>query len=285
MECVKRVAVITGAASGIGLALAKLCVQRGIQVVMADNAIDNLQTEVEKLRTQDNAEVMAVVCDVTKPQSLEQLAVKTYERFHRVDWLFNNAGISGHLAPVWELPLDHIRSVMDVNLYGVIHGIQAFLPIMFAQQHRSHIINMASFYGLCSGSQMAAYAMSKHAIVALSESVYFDLQRLNKPVDVSVVCPSFVSTQLLSGSNAPLDNNKLHTMLSDLIARSRPAEDVAEHIIGEVLKNTFYILPDKEVKEYCAQRTLAITEQTPPHQHSLEKIIAVLSKRASTISI
>ena len=283
MEAVKRVAVITGAASGIGLALAKLCVQRGINVVMADNAITTLHDEVAKLRSHDSAEVIDVVCDVTKPESLQQLATQTIERFNRVDWLFNNAGISGHLAPLWELTPEHIRTVMDVNLYGVIHGIQAFLPFMFNQQHRSHIINMASFYGLCSGSQMAAYAMSKHAIVALSESVYFDLQRLNKPVDVSVVCPSFVSTQLLTSSTSPLHNNKLHTMLSDLIARSRPAEDVAEHIIGEVLKNTFYILPDKEVKEYCAQRTLAITEQTQPHQHSLEKIIAVLSKRASSL--
>lgn len=281
MQSSKRVAVITGAASGIGLALAQACVQRGIHVVMADNAVTVLDEQVKQLASKGLAEVLGVECDVTKPESVNNLATRTMERFQRVDWLFNNAGISGHLAPVWELSLEHIHKVMDVNLYGVIHGVQSFIPVMFAQQHRSQIINMASIYGLCSGSSMAAYAMSKHAIVALSESLYFDLQRLGKPVDVSVVCPSFANTGLLT-SSMPAENNKFHQMLGDLIARSRPAEDIAEHIIHEVEKNTFYILPDREAKDYCQQRCNAITEQTPPHQHSLEKIISVLSKRAAS---
>jgi NAD(P)-dependent dehydrogenase (short-subunit alcohol dehydrogenase family) len=281
MQSSRRVAVITGAASGIGLALAETCIQRGIHVVMADNAVAALNEQVNQLASQDEADVLGVVCDVTKPESVDNLARLAMERFHRIDWLFNNAGISGHLAPVWELDIDHIHKVMDVNLFGVIHGIKSFLPILFEQQHRSQIINMASIYGLCSGSGMAAYAMSKHAIVALSESLYFDLQRLGKPVDVSVVCPSFANTGLLT-SSMPADNNKFQVMLGDLIARSRPAEDVAEHIINEVEKNTFYILPDREAKEYCQQRTNAIVEQTLPHQHSLEKIISVLSKRAAS---
>lgn len=282
MESEKRVAVITGAASGIGLALAESCIKRGIHVVMADNAITTLCDRVEQLSAQNHVDVLGVVCDVTKPDSLRQLAKQTIERFNRVDWLFNNAGISGHLAPLWELTSEHIRKVMDVNLYGVIHGIQAFLPFMFKQQHRSHVINVASFYGLCSGSHMSAYSMSKHALVSLSESLYFDLQRLDKPVDVSVVCPSFANTQLLSSSTL-LHTNKLHHMVSDLMARSRPATDVAEHIMDEVLKNVFYILPDKEVKDYCEHRTKAIIEQTVPHKHSLEKIIVSLSKRAASV--
>ncbi|CDZ78130.1 1-deoxy-11-beta-hydroxypentalenate dehydrogenase [Legionella massiliensis] len=280
MESSQQVAVITGAASGIGLALAQVCINSGIHVVMADNAVTALCDKVEQLSEGAAVDVLGVVCDVTKPESLRHLAKQTYERFDRVDWLFNNAGISGQLAPIWELTTEHIRKVMDVNLYGTIHGLQVFLPLMFKQKHRSHVINMASFYGLCSGSQMASYAMSKHAIVALSESLYFDLQRLDKPVDVSVVCPSFANTGLLSNS-APLHNDKLHHMVVDLIARSRPAMDVAEHIVQEVKNKTFYILPDKEVKDYCEQRTKAIVEQSEPHKHSLEKIIASLSKRAS----
>ncbi|STX42900.1 oxidoreductase dehydrogenase, short chain [Legionella donaldsonii] len=279
MESVQRVAVITGAASGIGLALARVCIQRGIHVVMADNAVTALCDQVEQLSTQAKVDVLGVVCDVTKPESLRHLAKQSYEHFNRIDWLFNNAGVSGHLAPIWELTSEHIRKVMDINLHGVIHGIQAFLPLMFKQTHRAHVINMASFYGLCSGSQMAAYAMSKHAVVALSESLYFDLKRLDKPVDVSVICPSFANTQLLTNS-APLHADKLHHMVADLVARSRPAEDVAEHIVREVENKTFYILPDREVKEYCEERTKAIIEQTEPYQHSLEKIIASLSKRA-----
>ncbi|HHF7343679.1 TPA: SDR family NAD(P)-dependent oxidoreductase [Legionella feeleii] len=279
MESVQRVAVITGAASGIGLALARVCIQRGIHVVMADNAVTALCDRVEQLSAQAKVDVLGVVCDVTKPESLRHLAKQSYEHFNRIDWLFNNAGVSGHLAPIWELTNEHIRKVMDINLHGIIHGIQAFLPLMFKQTHRAHVINMASFYGLCSGSQMAAYAMSKHAVVALSESLYFDLKRLDKPVDVSVICPSFANTQLLANS-APLHADKLHHMVADLVARSRPAEDVAEHIVREVENKTFYILPDREVKDYCEERTKAIIEQTEPYQHSLEKIIASLSKRA-----
>ncbi|MBA3536705.1 MAG: SDR family NAD(P)-dependent oxidoreductase [Tatlockia sp.] len=279
MESGQQVAVITGAASGIGLALAEVCINSGIHVVMADCAVTALSNNVERLRVGAAVEVLSVVCDVSKPKDLSHLAKQTFDHFNRVDWLFNNAGISGNLAPVWELSSEHIRKVMDVNLHGAIHGLQAFLPLMFKQSHRSHVINMASFYALCSGSQMAAYAMSKHAILALSESLYFDLQRLDKPVDVSVVCPSFANTALLANS-APLDSDKLHQMVVDLLARSTPAKDVAEHIVREVKNKTFYILPDKEVKDYTEQRTKAIIEQSDPHRHSLEKVIVSLSKRA-----
>lgn len=279
MESPKRVAVITGAASGIGLALTHACIKQGFQVVMADIATTQLCDRVEQLSGEESTNVIGFVCDVTRPENLAHLAKETMERFGRIDWLFNNAGISGHLVPLWELTPEHIRKVMDVNLFGVIHGIQAFLPLMFKQTHSSHIINMASFYGLCSGSQMSAYTMSKHAIVALSESLYFDLLHLKKPVNVSVVCPSFANTTLLSNS-IPVHNNTLHNMVKKLIEKSRPAEEVAAHIIQEVINNVFYILPDQEVKQYCAQRTQAIVNQTVPHQHDLEKIIRRLSKRA-----
>lgn len=278
----KRVAVITGAASGIGLALTKACMQNDMHVVMADNAVTALSDKLEALSLQANTELLGVVCDVTKLDDVRQLAKKTLERFNRVDLLINNAGISGPLAPIWEQTTEQVRQVIDVNLHGVIHGVQVFLPFMFKQSHRSQLVNMASFYGLCSGSQLASYAMSKHAIVALSESLYFDLRRMNKPVDVSVVCPSFANTQLLANSS-PLCPDRLHSMVGALIERSRSAEDVADHIMRELDKKTFYILPDKEVKDYCEQRTKAIVEQNPPHEHSVEKIIASLSERARLV--
>lgn len=275
----RRVAVITGAANGIGLALAKACIIDGMCVVMADVAKDALYEQAEHLRISSSVDILEVVCDVTQLDDVKGLAKQTYERFNQVDILINNAGISGYLAPLWELTFQHIQHVLNVNLFGVVHGLQVFLPLMFQQKHRSHIVNMASFYGLCSGSQMAAYAMSKHAIVALSESLYFDLKRLNKAIDVSVVCPSFANTQLLVNS-APPKGDKLHRMVCDLMERSRPVEDIAACILREIKNKTFYILPDKEVKDYCEQRTKAIINQSAPHEHSLEKIIASLSKRA-----
>lgn len=277
----REVAVITGAASGIGLALSQACILDGMNVVMADIAAPLLRDKVKQLSESASTEVLGVVCDVASWDDVERLAKQTYDCFNRVDLLINNAGISGHLAPLWELSNEHVRQVLDINLHGVLHGVQIFLPLMFKQHHRSQIVNMASFYGLCSGSQMGAYAMSKHAIVALSESLYFDLRRLNKPVDISVVCPSFANTQLLMNST-PLHDDKLHTMVSDLMERCRPAEDIADYILREIKNKTFYILPDKEVKDYCMQRTDAIINQSTPHEHSLEKIIASLSKRAKT---
>lgn len=275
----KRVAVITGAANGIGLALTKTCIQNNMHVVMADNAATDLANQIELLRLRAKSELLGVVCDVSSFEDVRVLARQTYDRFDRVDLLINNAGISGHLAPIWEQTNEHVRQVLDINLHGVINGVQVFLPYMFEQSYRSHIVNMASIYGLCSGSHMASYAMSKHAIVALSESLHFDLRRLEKPVDVSVVCPSFANTQLLKNSS-PLFPDKLHGMVSDLIERSRPAEEVANHIMQELNKKRFYILPDKEVKDYCEQRTKAILEQNLPYEHNLEKIIASLSRRA-----
>lgn len=279
MKVHRNVAVITGAASGIGLSLTKKCLLNGMRVVMADISASVLEERVKELSLKfARADILDVVCDVSQWADVDSLAQKTFDHFNRVDLLFNNAGISGHLAPLWELPNEHVRQVLDINLHGVLHGVQIFLPRMFQQNHRSHIINMASFYGLCSGSQMAAYAMSKHAIVALSESLYFDLQRLDKPVDISVVCPSFVNTDLIHNSK-PKGENPLQDIVHELVQRSRPAEDVADYILREVKNRTFYILPDKEVKEYCLQRTQAIVDQAPPHQHSLEKIIRSLSRR------
>lgn len=274
----KKVAVITGAANGIGLALAKACLQDGMNLVMTDIAEPILNDQVKQLRESSQTEILSVVCDVTKRDHVENLAKQTYEHFNRVDLLINNAGVSGHLAPLWELSYEHVREVLDINLHGVVHGVQVFLPLMFKQKHRSQVVNMASLYGLCSGSQMAAYAMSKHAIVALSESLYFDLRRLKKPVDISVVCPSFANTQLLMNS-APTQGDDLHSRINDLMERSRSPEEVAEDIMREIKNRIFYILPDKEVKNYCEQRTLAILNQTMPHEHSFEKIIASLSRR------
>ena len=275
-----KLAVITGAASGIGLALSKACILDGMDVVMADIAESALNHQIKQLSVSTHTQVVGIVCDVSKEEDVAQLARQTVERFNRVDLLINNAGIMGHLAPIWELSSKDIRHVLDVNLHGVLHCVQSFLPFMLKQQHHSHIVNMASLYGLCSGSQMAAYAMSKHAIVALSESLYFDLNRLKKPVDISVVCPSFTDTNLLQNLDSD-DATGLHHMIGQLMTHSRSADDVAAYILREVKNKNFYILPDQEVKRYCEQRTKAIIEQTMPHKHNLEKIIVSLSERVS----
>jgi NAD(P)-dependent dehydrogenase (short-subunit alcohol dehydrogenase family) len=274
-----KVTVITGAASGIGLALSTLCLKKEFTVVMADKDEAKLNSAAEQLKTLYPHQVKTMICDVTSVQEVNQLAKRVEQELSRVDWIFNNAGIIGHLAPLWELKPEQIQSVLGVNLYGMTNIIHAFAPFLFRQSFRSHITNMASLYALCAGSQLAPYSMSKHAVLALSESLHFDLQRLEKPVDVSVVFPSFTDTSLLS--HTPSDEpSAFHDSLNALLGHSRPAMEVAAHIIEEVEHKKFYIFPDKEVKGYCEERTQAMITQADPHRNNVEKLMGSLIRRS-----
>lgn len=281
MESVSRVVVITGAASGIGLALVEICLQRSMNVALVDSNEEKLSTVIEHLSTKYSSKIIGFASDVSKLQSMQRVARDIWHQFKRIDWLINNAGIFSELAPIWELDNNHIQSVMDVNLFGVINGIKSFLPYLFEQSHCSSILNMSSFYGLCSGSHVAPYSISKHAVIALSESLHFDLQRTAERVSVSVACPSLVKTELLSNSDAK--GSSLQHLFSTIMAQARPAMDVAESIINQFDKGIFYILPDREVKNYCQNYMQAIVDQGSPYQHGIEKLINSLIKRASLV--
>ncbi len=272
------VAVITGAASGIGCALAKAFLQKVGRVVLADIDSKKLSVCQKELGPAPEDSLQVITTDVTSMESLHALASKTLEIYGRIDYLFNIAGVSGKMAPLWEQSVEDINQVMEVNLRGIVKGIHVFLPFMFNQPHRSHIVNMSSCFGLVSASNMAAYAMSKSAIISLSESLYFELKNHDKPVDVSVVCPSFVKTELLQNSYNQVENT-LHGHMVTFLKQARDPMDIAEHIIEHVLKKSFYILPDREIKGYVEGKCSAIINQTRPHTHSLEKIIANLALR------
>ncbi|KTC88652.1 SDR family oxidoreductase [Fluoribacter dumoffii] len=272
-----KVAVITGAANGIGLALSQVNLQGGYTVVMVDKDDIKLQQEAKNLLALYPDKVLPIACDVTQPAEVAQMVLEIENQLGRVDWIYNNAGIIGQLAPFWELDLHQVQKVMDVNLYGMIHIIQAFTPILFRQTFSSHIINIASLYALCTGSQTASYSMSKHAVLALSESLHFDLVRMKKPVDVSVVFPSFTDTALLSHTTNA--NSSFQDALKGLLSHSRSAIEIAEHIVHEAGQKKFYIFPDKEVKGYCDERTKAIIHQENPHVTNIEKLMCALIKR------
>lgn len=270
----QQVAVITGAARGLGFSLSKCCLERGMAVVMADIDEHTLHERVLELSPYQDS-LMAFGCDVSQPRSLKDLAKMSMQRFKRIDWLFNNAGISLPLLPLWALSFDAIQKIIAVNLESVILSIQTFLPLLFKQEHRSRIINISSVYGLCSGSLVGPYAMTKHAILALSESLYFDLHRLAKPVDVSIACPSFFNTELPIRS-LPEDGQKNHRFKA-LLEKSRTPDEVASIILEQIEKDQFYIFPDREVKDYSEQRIQAILSGDKPYPHSLEKIISSLA--------
>lgn len=272
-----KVAVITGAANGIGLALTQVHLQQGDFVVMVDKESIKLKNEASKLLTLFPEKIMEICCDVTMSDQVTQLAQQVQQKLGCIDWIYNNAGIIGQLGPIWELSPECIRKVMDVNLDGTIHMIQAFIPFLFQQTFYSHIINIASLYALCTGSQTASYSMSKHAVLALSESLYFDLQRMNKSVHISVVFPSFTDTALLSHNENT--HSQFQEVLKSLLSHSRPAIDIAKCILREVEQKKFYIFPDKEVKGYCEARTNAMILQENPHVTNIEKLMSALMKR------
>lgn len=276
------IVVITGAAQGLGLALTERCLARGLSVVMADSD-EKALCQAHSCLLAFSKQILPVVCDVSDRASVDELKRLSFKHFGRVDWLINNAGVSGHLAPIWEMDSAEVACVMDVNFYGVLNVVQAFMPALIAQTHRSRLINIASVYGLCSGSLMGPYAISKQAVVALSESLYFDLGRLKHPVDVSVACPSFINTGLIRARDkdgAPV----LEDHVADLMSRARSALDVAESIIQLALKGQFYILPDKEIKASIEARALAMVQEEPPPLHSLEKIMRVLARRVEPVA-
>lgn len=273
-----NVALITGAANGIGLALSTLYLQQGHAVIMVDKNEAKLNEEAGSLSSQFPQKVSTYSCDISNNESVQYLAQCVEEQGGRIDWIYNNAGIIGELAPVWELKAEHIEQVMEINLYGMIHIIRAFMPLLLKQQVHAHIINMASLYALSSGSQMASYAMSKHAVLALSESLYFDIKRLEYPIDVSVIFPSFTDTGLLASTSSQ-QHSAFHDSLNTLLTHSRPALDVAAHIIKEVEQKRFYIMPDKEVKGYCEERARAVVLQENPHINNIEKLMNSLIKR------
>jgi NAD(P)-dependent dehydrogenase (short-subunit alcohol dehydrogenase family) len=272
-----RVVLITGAANGIGLALTKVYLEHHAKVIMVDYDAKKLQEESSALSRQFPDQITAHTCDVTNIDQVKTLSEAIFNQIDHIDILYNNAGIIGALAPIWELSNEQVQQVLAVNLYGMVHMIQSFIPKLIKQNAPSHVVNMASMYALCSGSQNAPYAMSKHAVLALSESLYYDLSRLEKPIDVSVVFPSFTDTGLLS---KPTDINMgFHESLKSLLSHSRPADDVASHVVKAVEQKQFYIFPDKEVKSYAEERTRSLVLQELPHVNNVERVVRSLIKR------
>ena len=197
-----RVAVITGAASGIGFAIAEQCAREGMKVVLAGINLDNLErAEVNLAAT--GATTLCVQADVSRLEDVERLAHQTLETFGAVHLLVNNAGV-GAGGPVWATTLADWQWVIDVNLWGVIYGLHVFVPIMLDQGDAAHIVNTASVAGLLPYYPSAPYQVSKRAVVALSENLHHSLAQAGAMVRVSVLCPGWVKTAIIdSERNRP----------------------------------------------------------------------------------
>ena len=253
-----KVAVITGAANGIGFGIAERCAQLGMKVVLAGINEENLLRAEESLQ-KTGATTLVVRTDVSKREDIEALAQKTLNAFGAVHLLVNNAGV-GAGTSIWESTWEDWEWVIDVNLWGVIYGVKVFTPIMLAQDEESHIVNVASIGGLLTYHPSAPYQVTKHAVVGLTENLHTTLVKQNSKVKTSVLCPGWVKTSILkSDRNRPpeLQNEpgkignrraalESYREMQVALDAGISIQEVADHLFKAIEDEELYILTHPE---------------------------------------
>src|SRR5262245_6608207 len=271
-ELAGKVAVVTGAASGIGRALTERFVATGMKVVLADLERPALEAAVRELRA-GGATVVGVPTDVSQAAQVEALATKAVETFGAVHVVCNNAGVALS-GPVWQHTVADWEWVMGVNLWGVIHGVRVFVPLMLKQGGEGHIVNTASIAGLTSNPFMGVYNVTKHAVVTLSETLHKDLALTGAPLKVSVLCPGFVNTRIADAdrnrpaalrnpSETPRPAEMEQLVRSALVAGLPPAQ-VAEHVLAAIREERFYVLTHPEFRARVRERMEDIVDGRVP---------------------
>ena len=257
-----KTAVVTGAASGIGFGLAQRFAEENMQVVMADLEQTALEEAVEKLEKQQHR-VVGIPADVLIQESVDELYSKSRETFGNIHVLCNNAGIAASSGnkPIWEVERADWQWTLGVNFYGVLYGIQAFLPHMIEHGEDGHVVTTASLAGLIRGA--GPYGVSKHAVRALAETLNSDLVARGAKIRSSVLCPGFVNTNIgKSERNRPSNLTQLQAPLDDidnspimaLLRNGKEPSEIAEIVIEAIRDDLFYILPhpawDDTLKTY-----------------------------------
>jgi NAD(P)-dependent dehydrogenase (short-subunit alcohol dehydrogenase family) len=272
-----KVAVITGAASGIGKGIAERCVKEGMNVVLADvNGDDLIKTESELKAL--GGMVIGVKTDVSKRNEMEHLAKKALDTFGGVHLLFNNAGVSSLNAVTtpWDASWNDWEWVVGVNLWGVINGIKIFTPIMLNQNTEGHIVNTASLAGLVVGTPPGPYSVTKHAVVALSESIHISLEYRKALIKVSVLCPGFVNTNIMNAErnrpdelkNPPVEippqlQSYIDFMKTSIESGISP-QKVADQVFEAIKKEQFYIMTHPEYLPAVRMRLDSIINSENP---------------------
>jgi NAD(P)-dependent dehydrogenase (short-subunit alcohol dehydrogenase family) len=266
-----KVAVITGGASGIGKAVATKAAAEGMKVVIADIEEGALK-ETERELAGGGADVLGVVTDVADVSSVRALRDHALDRFGAVHLVHNNAGV-GLGGPIWEIPESDWRWILGVNLWGVVHGVATFVPL-FVEQGEGHVVNTASIAGLTTAPFLGPYNATKQAVVAISETLYKDLQAAGvSGVGVSVLCPGFVQTRIAeSDRNRPAwapDREvegapELRSAVQAMVDGGIPTAAVADVVLEAVRTDTFYILTHPELDGALRTRFDDILERRPP---------------------
>jgi NAD(P)-dependent dehydrogenase (short-subunit alcohol dehydrogenase family) len=271
-----KVAVITGAASGIGRGLAERCAREGMKVVLAD--VDEAAlAQTERELKDAGADAIAVRTDVSKSGDVDALARRALGAFGAAHLLFNNAGV-GAGTTVRESTLADWQWVLGVNLWGVIHGVRTFVPLMLRQADECHIVNTASMAGLVSGPALGVYKVTKHGVVSLSETLCCELALMGAKIGVSVLCPGGVNTRIMDSErnrpaelqNAPAGGSthpvvaQAEKMLRQLVETGLPPSEVAEAVFDAIRNGRFYILTHADWKPLVQKRMNDILQDRNP---------------------
>jgi NAD(P)-dependent dehydrogenase (short-subunit alcohol dehydrogenase family) len=264
------VAVVTGAASGIGLGIARAFAGQGMRLVLADiepAALSKVAAEFEA----NGVEVVSSCVDVSDASAVDEFADFAYDNFGQVNVVCNNAGVIENNLAIWEYSPEDWNWVLGINLMGVVHGIRSFVPRMIDGGKPGHVVNTASFGGLISGSATPIYIASKHAVVAMSESLHHDLNARGSQLNASVLCPGWVQTSLVESDR----NRKNAPQLSEKMSRTRQRfqdgintgikpQAVGRMVVDAIVEERFYIHTHPELLDQVSARFEAISDAKRP---------------------
>ena len=272
-----KVAVITGAASGIGKALTEKCIAEGMHVVMADIEEAVLEKAAAELQATTNNEVLPIVANVAMEAELRKVRDEAVETLGGVHLLFNNAGVGGG-GNSWNATQKDWDWVFGVNLWSVIYGLRVFVPQMIAQETPCHIVNTASIAGIIGGSTNALYSVTKHGVVALTENLSVDLKAEDSNIGCSVLCPGFVNTNIFnSGRNRPADlanredplpltpeDEQRIAMFQEILRQGMQPAEIAEIVFDAIQADRLYILTHDHFDEMIRDRAENMINGTNP---------------------
>ena len=283
-----KVAVITGAGSGIGSGLARYAAAQGMHVVAADIDVRGLEFLKEALEAKQQS-IITVTTDVSNPEAIEALAKLVFDRYGKVNLLFNNAGVLVD-GRSWECSVEDWQWSINVNIMGVVNGIRSFVPRMLTQKEAGRVINTSSQGGILGGGTfMGPYQGTKHCVTAMSETLYSELALESAPITASVLCPGDVATGIWDSGRLRTkeqrnqlgseEEQQFHNTVADAVAKGLTPDEFAARVFVGIDADKFWLLPQPDFKPIMQLRVDSILNESNPL--STKEIMSIMSQAAS----